>query len=129
MVDYDSAINKLAALVEVAENYSPSPETTRRNWTREDILMKITASDKWLCRGILAIYNRQSETEKSQGATIHANGVGFNAFDADFLGSLAQKIQQGKSLTRKQLQAARSAMSKYCGQLAILANTTNAANT
>ena len=93
-----------------------------RIWTREEIANKIATDLKWLCGGILAIWNRQTEDEKNTEETRHHNGVGFNGRDARFLSSIAQQINQGRRLSEKQTVAARKAMVKYTGQLTKIAN-------
>ena len=91
-------------------------------WSKDVIAEKLLTDRKWLERGIVALYERQTKTEQSSGVTKEENGVGFNKVDAAFLSSLAEKIQQGWQLSEKQLFIARKKMKKYSGQLARIAN-------
>jgi hypothetical protein len=100
-----------------------------------DIRAKLETSDKWLIRGILVIYERQTAAEKESEETVENNGIGFNGFDAQKLSSFAEQIlawQRGESTYRNplsgpQLAAARRKMLKYAGQLAKIAAAETAA--
>jgi hypothetical protein len=81
-------------------------------------------------RGILRIYENQTNDEQRTESTNHNNGVGFTGADARFLTSLAKWIikgrrdyrrREGQSLSEKQAARARRMMQKYAGQLARIA--------
>jgi len=91
-------------------------------YTKEIIQDKLATDQRWLERGILAIYNYQTSHEQSRGDTIELNGVGFNGCDAPFLSSLACWIQksyrpEGQRLSAKQASFGAKKMKKYAGQL------------
>jgi hypothetical protein len=95
---------------------------------------KLVSNDKWLVRGILAVYARQTADEKSAQMTKHHNGVGFNGRDAVILSSFAKQIlswqatenpRYNQPLSPKQFALARRAMPKYAGQLARIAEENN----
>lgn len=95
------------------------------------------SNDKWLVRGILAIYACQTADERSSQTTKHHNGVGFNGTDANIMSSFARQIQSWQAtenprypspLSPKQLGLARKKMSKYAGQLARIASENNPVN-
>jgi hypothetical protein len=97
---------------------------------------KLETNDKWLARGIVAIYAKQTADEKLSKLTKHSNGVGFNGRDAEFLSSLASQIMTWEGtpkaerkwrqpLSEKQVNAARRKMLKYAGQLARIAEENN----
>jgi hypothetical protein len=99
-------------------------------YTVEEIRAKIWTNNKWLVRGILAIYDCQTADEKSSQNTKYHNGVGFNGRDANIMSSFARQIQSWQSqenprysnpLSPKQFELARRAMQKYAGQLARIA--------
>jgi hypothetical protein len=81
----------------------------------------ILADSIWMARGILAIYDRQTEDEQNNETTRYHNGVGFGAVDANILSSFAKQLQKGRSLSPKQTQIAHKNMPKYCQQLARIA--------
>jgi hypothetical protein len=96
---------------------------------------KLVSNDKWLVRGILAIYARQTTDEQQAEQTSHHNGVGFNGTDANILSSFAKQILSWQAtenprypspLSPKQLDLARRKMPKYAGQLARIAEENNA---
>lgn len=91
-------------------------------WKKEEIAEKIQTNDEWLCRGIIAIYNKQTPSEKSCRYTNDFNGVGFNSFDSKFLSDMALLLIEGRKLSYKQLIASRKKMVKYSGQLCKIAN-------
>jgi hypothetical protein len=98
-------------------------------WTKETIL-PLLANDRMLERSIIRIWHRQTTEEKLSQTTAQHNGMGFTAFDAAYLSSLAEWIQKGQTkgipegrrLSDKQKVIARRKMQKYAGQLAIVAN-------
>lgn len=81
------------------------------------IKFKLESDDRWLYRGILAIYSRQTIDEKCTCETVDKNGVGFNRCDAEFLSSLATQLIKWGGLSIKQRVIARKKMLKYAGQL------------
>jgi len=94
--------------------------------TIETVREKLATDQRWLERGILAIYNYQTDYEKNRGTTIEDNGVGFNGCDGEILSSFAEWMKkswkpEGQRLTIKQSNLARKKMSKYAGQLVRIA--------
>lgn len=89
------------------------------------IRTNIANSDTWLARGIVAIYNKQTNDEKQSENTKYNNSVGFGAMDAQILSSFAVQCQRwlnGQSkynapLSNNQSVIARRLMKKYAGQL------------
>jgi hypothetical protein len=93
-----------------------------QKWTKEQIKRKLATDDRWLMRGILALYRFQTAEEQRVGATTENNGMGFNGVDAEILTSFALQIQRSRYLSPKQLEIARKKMDKYAGQLTKVAN-------
>lgn len=94
-------------------------------WTPARIREKLLASDVMLERSIVKIFERQTHAEQNAGVTVEHNGVGFTAFDAEFMTGLARRIQrptngerEGHRLSPAQRAAARNKMLKYSKQLA-----------
>jgi hypothetical protein len=100
------------------------------SYTVDFIKAKLETDNRWLERGILAIYNYQTSQEQRAGDTIEDNGVGFNGADGQFLSSIAKWIkggcqygkQEGHRLSVKQAAVARRKMMKYAGQLVRIIN-------
>lgn len=91
-------------------------------WTKEKIRELIENNPRAVTRGIVAIYNLQTQEEKLGRHAKVGNGLGFSQYDAGFLSSLAQQLIAGQTLSRKQFDAGRRAIKKYAGQLAKIAN-------
>lgn len=96
--------------------------STQKKWTKEEIRFNMETNDKWLFRGLLAIYARQTEDERSSEITKHDNAVGFNGVDSNFLSRAAVFYKSNGFRTKVHKEAVRKAMLKYSGQLAKIAN-------
>lgn len=90
--------------------------TTQKQWEAylKDLLWY---NDNTLLKSILMIYDRQTEEEKRQGASIDNNNVGFTKVDAKEMGRIARKIKNGQQLTYAEMGMARRKMQKYWKQL------------
>ncbi|MDR2115854.1 MAG: hypothetical protein LBP87_05680 [Planctomycetaceae bacterium] len=95
---------------------------TKKVWTAEEIHTNIHQSYKWLVRAVLALYQLQTNEEKTQKTTIAKNNIGFNVIDARYMSNIAQQLQTGKHLTMKEQYIARRTLKKYYGQLLRIAN-------
>lgn len=100
---------------------------TARRWTAEEVLDRLERSDVFVERSLLYLNGEQTEDERKNHTTIEANGVGFNAFDAEFLTSLAEQVEdssypEGRRLSRRQRDVARKRLRKYVRQLVERAN-------
>jgi hypothetical protein len=82
---------------------------------------KLAADNRWLLRGLLAIYHKQTAAEQAARQTAESNKVGFTAYDAEFLSGMAKLIEEQRTLSAKQLDTVRSKMVKYAGQLVEIA--------
>jgi hypothetical protein len=85
--------------------------------TKDYIKMAMVKDTRWLLRGIVAIFEKQTYDEQQSEATKEDNGIGFNGVDAYILSSFAKQIKQGRTLSPKQLPIALKKMPKYAGQL------------
>lgn len=88
------------------------------------IKQKLSSSQAWLERSVVAIYQRQTAEEQAVEATRNKNGVGFSAFDAEFLSSVAKQIMNGRHLSDRQMPFVKKNMLKYAGQLVRIAEGT-----
>jgi len=78
----------------------------------------IQTNTQWLRRAVVAIFNHQTTDEQVAGQTKHRNGVGFNGLDAEIMTNIAQRIiANRRSLTEREVTAARKTMRKYVRQL------------
>ena len=97
-------------------------ETTNKVWTEAAIIALLQSNNRAVERGILAIFARQTEDEKSTECTRHENSRGFSAADARSGSYMARWISSGKRLDGKFLDKARKMAVKYRKQLVEVAN-------
>lgn len=88
---------------------------------------KLLTDNKWLLKGLVAIYNRQTADEQRADQTRLDNGIGFNGVDSGFLSPMAKLTLERSSrnvndiLSPRQLACVRKSMLKYSGQLVRIA--------
>ena len=90
--------------------------------TAELIREKMATDQRWLERAILAIYQRQTQDEQADQATLKRNGIGFNGGDASTGSYMATWLLKGNHLSRDFVAKARRIMPKYAEQLLRIAN-------
>lgn len=91
-------------------------------WTREKINALLDVNPLAVERGLVAIYERQTADEKAIGRTKVHNGVGFGAYDSEFMSDVARKVKAGRRLTPNQLAVVRNRLKRYGRQLVEIAN-------
>ncbi len=82
-----------------------------------EIKSNLAEDDRWVIRGMLAIYEKQTADEKEIKATTEHNGVGFSGCDAEILSSFAEQWIQRGSLSPRQMEILRKKMQKYASQI------------
>lgn len=93
-------------------------EQQQKMWDETAIVSLLMASKAACARAVLALYARQTEDERSEGATRHSNGRGFSAYDAEFMTSIAKALPRyNMNLTDKQLARCRKILPRYRRQL------------
>lgn len=88
-----------------------------KDYTQENIKDMLLTNDKAVIRGMLVIYEYQTEDEKDTEQTKHQNGMGFTGIDAFILTEFVKFYQNNGFLTKKQLDIVRKKMPKYAGQI------------
>jgi len=78
-------------------------------------------SNEWLVRGLLCLFERQTEDEKRDEATRHLNRRGFNSADSEKLTSMAKQWLRKSWLSEYQMGFIRRRLLKYAGQLSRVA--------
>lgn len=102
-------------------------------WTKEEICAMLNSSDKAIVRAVIALYNKQTNQEKEENATIVHNSVGFSGGDGmigTFHGNYIKKYGIERGYVRekiipywKQLNPkGKMRIEKYAGQLTKIAN-------
>jgi hypothetical protein len=79
---------------------------------------KLLTDNEWLVRGLIALYQRQTEDEKAAEITQYHNSRGFNSADSTILTGFAKQWRQRNWFSDKQIAILRRKMLKYSGQLA-----------
>ena len=82
----------------------------------------LTTNNYAVERAMVAIYNRQTESEKYTESTKENNGMGFSAFHARTGSYYAKWVISGRKLTGEHLVKARRMAMHYVGQLALIAD-------
>jgi hypothetical protein len=78
-------------------------------WNRESITALLARNDRAVERALVVLFDRQTADEQASDVTSHQNGIGFSGLDAEIFSSFAKQIQQGRTLSPKQLAIARKA--------------------
>lgn len=86
-------------------------------WDKATVKTLLKDDAQALYRSIILIYSQQTPIEQTYQTTQVVNGLGFNAYDAEFLTSVAKKLQEKQPLTMAEFVQARNRMMKYAGQL------------
>lgn len=82
-----------------------------------EMKMNLRTKPEWALKGLITIYESQTESEKSIGATVEHNGVGFTGVDSILLSSFAEQVLSGRVLSQRQMVVLLKCMPKYAGQL------------
>ena len=94
-----------------------------QEWDKQKILNLIDTGNRIILYKMLhALYDRQTWTERAAQVTADHNSMGFNAFDAPFLSSVAEQAERYKTLTPGQARPVQRRLRKYASQLAQIAN-------
>lgn len=113
-------VNSTSTKLTVSRN--PKIQIGNTVWTKDKVKELLKTDTQALYRAIILIYNQQTKAEKMYQSTITVNGVGFTAFDSEFLSSIARKLLAGNQISINQLAKARNQMMKYACQLLALTN-------
>jgi hypothetical protein len=85
--------------------------------TRAQLNAMLDNSTRAVERAILRLYSFQTAGEKAYGCTDRDNGIGFSKSWAEFGSSIARQIQAGRTLSWKQVRAARKCAKYHGSQL------------
>jgi hypothetical protein len=86
-------------------------------YTKEFIQEKLSNDLRWIERGVLVLFNRQTEDEKSQQVTRWDNGRGFNSSDSRYLTYISKYLIGGRHLSGRHLEKVSSKLPKYWKQI------------
>ncbi len=86
-------------------------------WSKKEIFSLISSNDEAALRALNTIYANQNAVEQEKGKTVSKNGVGFTAYDATVLTSIAKFYRRTGFVTADQLTVVRQRIVKYWRQL------------
>lgn len=90
-------------------------------FTRQEIVTLLRSSPQAVARGIMALYERQLEDERSAGTARARNRSGFSISTAPDGTRIAQQLMRGQALSASDLQIAQGITEYHAGQLARIA--------
>jgi hypothetical protein len=93
-----------------------------KQWTRGEIENMVRTNDRAVERAMMALLDRQTQDEQSQGTVNHNNGRGFAACNSKSGTYFAKWVQSGRQLNGKHLDKARKIALYHAGQLTDIAN-------
>lgn len=94
----------------------------KKVWTKEEIRELLNRNNVAVIKGLVRIYEFQTDDERTYDNTIEDNGVGFSGVDGEILTSIANQFLKWGSVSEKQFAIVKKKMVKYAGQLAKIAN-------
>lgn len=97
-------------------------DLSSRVWTLKEIEDLLATSKIMVIRSTVAIYQLQTEDERNLQDTRESNGVGFSAYDAEFMTQMAERSIKGQTISPKQFFAMKNKIVKYRNQLLRIAN-------
>jgi len=86
-------------------------------WNKDKVKNLLLTNDQAVIRGIIRIWEKQTEDEKVSETTNRNNNVGFTGVDAYILTEYVNFYNRNKYLSQKQTALARKKIIKYSGQL------------
>ena len=86
-------------------------------YNKEVIKENLSTNPKWIERGVVVLYQRQTEDEKRSGNTIVDNKMGFNGSDSRYLSYCAKWVMSGRHLNDKHFEKCGSRLPKYWKQI------------
>jgi hypothetical protein len=88
-------------------------------FTKDNIIDKLKNDSRWMERGVIVLYHRQTEDEKKIKETKVSNNRGFNSSDCRYLTWVAEWLLTDKSnhLNEKHKARVSKMLPKYWGQI------------
>jgi hypothetical protein len=89
---------------------------------REYVREKLGTDAQWALRGLVVIYQNQTQDEQSDGVTRERNDIGFSGADSEIMSSFAEQYERWGRLSQKQLAIVFKKMPKYWKQILAVSN-------
>lgn len=81
------------------------------------IKSKLKTSTKWALKGLITIYRNQTPDERTGQMTKFHNALGFTAYDAPILSSIAESYINTNAISADQLRTVKNIIPKYWEQI------------
>jgi hypothetical protein len=91
-------------------------------YTKEVIMDKLKSDVRWMERGVVVLYQHQTNEEQNTKKTIDYNGVGFNGIDSRYLTWVAEWLLKDSRnhLSGKHVEKVGKMLPKYWKQIQTL---------
>lgn len=83
----------------------------------EEFRSQLSSNERWAVKGLIVLFNRQTEDEQAAESTRHSNHRGFNHSDAKKLTGIAKWYNKNGFLTASQIALVQRKIPKYAKQL------------
>lgn len=83
------------------------------------IKFKLSSDERWIKKGLLLLFDHQTNEEQRCETTNKTNGVGFTSSDAKLLSSFSKQLHRGKTLSLNQIRFAKKKLPKYWRQILV----------
>ncbi len=91
--------------------------TTMAEYTKEFIKDKLANDVRWMERGVLVLFERQTLDEQKVKDTRENNGVGFTGVDGRYLSWVATWLRKGNHLSGHHIEKVGKKLPKYWKQI------------
>ena len=86
-------------------------------YTKELVQDKLSSDVNWISRGLVVLFNRQTEDEQDTSTTRSQNGRGFNKTDSGYLTYCSKWVLSGRQLSGTHLDKVSKKLPKYWRQI------------
>lgn len=120
---YIQLIEKMKKDIELEKEIEEMKETENKKvWTEKEVLELLQKNPNMVLKSLIKIYEYQTAEEKANDTTLEPNGVGFNAFDAQILGSIARQLIRTNWISKSQYELVKKRIIKYKKQITKIIN-------
>lgn len=89
-------------------------------YTKEVIMTNLSSNPRWIERGLIVLYERQTRDEQESHSTNVFNKIGFNKPDSSYLSYCAKWVLSGRPLSGRHLEKCGQKLPKYWKQIKTL---------
>ena len=86
-------------------------------FTKEYIQEKLSTDIRWIERGVIVLFGRQTDDEQRSSSTVYQNGMGFTGSDSRYLTYISNYLLSGRHLSGRHLEKVSKKLPKYWRQI------------